>query len=850
MKKFLSIIFICILTLGFYGCGDNSGDDEVDPAVVAYITTATTDINSYVDALDDALYTDANWALITGKVIEVKGQIANAKTIADIDALVAAAKAYINEVEKINPLDLKKAEYVTKVEGLLNLYDEEFYTETAWAGILELIEDAKEEILAAANEAALESIYKATKSTVDKVPAKDEEIAVEAEKAVVLLEAEFNKYDSTLYHVEDYERIRDIYYAATIDVRYAQELEDVQYIADKAIADMAKVKKLVSVTYYNAEDCTWPSDAELIEEYRPGVQYIIPVPSRKYQEFLGWYLTEDFSGAKVTKITDADEDITLYAKWDELTDEDYLNIYKDEKEAELREYVAANKDQTKFDAPTWAQVQTALEEAVENIQAVALGTSTLAESKAAVDAVYAEGKTALDAIEETAFTVTLRLNGGNWLVNNKEELTELFFEEYNAFAIFQTTITYKNFYSLGNGYHTSYYVRKFFEANPQWMWLIDFIKDNCDPAIKDDIKLDNSSSKLRMEIAGYFGAMSAETAPAGVNYNGSDYTTYANDVTFLEYLKYEEVEYVETTTLPTPLKFEHKFLGWFTTEDFSGDPVTEVSEAVTLYANFVPLTEEEKLQIYQEGLMLQLEEYALSTKDRNNFTEEDWAEYLEYIVYLQTCIDETITKDEADAAFVASKDYIDEYKDSTYTVTYVLNGGYWQYANKEEMVNAFVAAFDEFHTTRNVTVEDFFGLSWSNDGAINRFFKTHTEWQWLLTYLASKCDPSVADEVRVDGNNGEMSQVRIELHSYFNNIQYSYNGFTSADYTNDENDLGFTTYFQQTQFGCIGLVEQLPTPFNGNKVFAGWYDNAEFTGEAVTSTDAEITLYAKWVDAE
>ena len=851
MKKFLSIIFICFLALGFYGCNnDSDGDDEVDPAVVAYITTATTEINTYVDELDDSLYTDENWALISAKLIEVKGQIANATSIEDIDALVAAAKAYIDGVEEINPLDIKKAEYVTKLENLLELYDEEFYTETAWAGILEVVEEAKEEVAAATTEEALEAIYKATKSDIEGVPAKDEEIAAAASEAIIALDAEFTKYDSLLYHVDDYAKIRDIYDSAKMDILYATELEEVQEYLDEALADMAKVKKLVAVTYNNVDGCTWADDAVLEETYRPGTEWVLPVPSRKYQEFLGWYLTADFSGNSVTKITTADSDVNLYAKWDELTDEDYLSIYKDEQEAAIKEYLTTSKDPSKYNETVWAEVEAALEEAVESIQAVALGTSTLAEAKALVDAEVTAGKAALDAIEATAFTVTLRLNGGNWLVNNKEELTELFFEEYNAFATFQTTITYKNFYSLGNGYHTSYYCRKFFEANPQWMWLLDFIKDNCNPEIKEDIVLNNSSAKFRMELAGYFGAMSAETAPAGVSYNGSDYSAYANDTTFLDYLKYEEIEYVETTTLPIPLKVDHKFLGWYADEAFTGDPVTEVSEAVTLYAHFEPLTEEEKVQLYQEELMLELEAYALATKDQSKFTEEDWTTFLAKVEELQGIIDATTTNDEADAALVEAKVVVDEYKDSTYTVTYVLNGGYWQYASKEEMVNAFLVDFSTFLGRQNtIAVDNFFASSWTADGGVNRFFKAKTEWQWLLTYLATKCDPSVAGEVRIDGTSGEMSQVRIELHAYFNSISYSYNGFASGDYTNDANDLGFTQYFKQTEFGCIGLVEELPTPFNGDKVFAGWYDNAECTGDAVTSIEGETTLYAKWVDA-
>ena len=50
------------------------------------------------------------------------------------------------------------------------------------------------------------------------------------------------------------------------------------------------------------------------------------------------------------------------------------------------------------------------------------------------------------------------------------------------------------------------------------------------------------------------------------------------------------------------------------------------------------------------------------------------------------------------------------------------------------------------------------------------------------------------------------------------------------------------------------IVEaDLPTPVCGKDgyTFAGWYTNAEYSGEVVTKVPAEdVTLYAKWTKAE
>ena len=53
--------------------------------------------------------------------------------------------------------------------------------------------------------------------------------------------------------------------------------------------------------------------------------------------------------------------------------------------------------------------------------------------------------------------------------------------------------------------------------------------------------------------------------------------------------------------------------------------------------------------------------------------------------------------------------------------------------------------------------------------------------------------------------------------------------------------------FQLVKFAYdFEAAAPLPTPTKDGYTFAGWYDNAEFTGEAVTSVVTEITLYAKW----
>lgn len=52
-------------------------------------------------------------------------------------------------------------------------------------------------------------------------------------------------------------------------------------------------------------------------ELEKGESYTLPVPEKDGFEFLGWYLSEDFSGTVVVEVT-ASENATYYAKWEQL----------------------------------------------------------------------------------------------------------------------------------------------------------------------------------------------------------------------------------------------------------------------------------------------------------------------------------------------------------------------------------------------------------------------------------------------------------------------------------------------------------------------------------------------------
>lgn len=58
-------------------------------------------------------------------------------------------------------------------------------------------------------------------------------------------------------------------------------------------------------------------DGADLQEYVIGTP--LPTPTKDNYSFAGWYLTPDFSGAKITELSEIDANTTLYAKWVELS---------------------------------------------------------------------------------------------------------------------------------------------------------------------------------------------------------------------------------------------------------------------------------------------------------------------------------------------------------------------------------------------------------------------------------------------------------------------------------------------------------------------------------------------------
>ena len=968
MKHFLSIIFIVVLSFGFISCDkeEENPNENNGQQLVEAKADAIEELEAYVGALNEADYAAADWNKIQTKLVETKTAIESCTNENTLSALLSSAKTYIDSIEKQDLLGDAKAAAIQSLNVLKATFSSEDYTEATWVEVEKVFTDAFAAINSATTIEQINSIVNKAKNNANSFPSKEEELVEQLRLAIVeaavKLNEEFLKYNANEYDPSDYAAIESIRSAAEFAMGEAKTVEEVQPILDKAIADMAAVKKLIFITYVNIEDSTWIYESilaireDLLKDYntateksytfedlpmgawvntdfhkmfyaeidgvkmqekwgwiaeyfatvggssnkgpcgklndftdgdafhnnninvniyavsyefrgfivgkqftsnknfmsadyslesvnnrvwdflgaqktyKHGTTYVLPEPARKYQEFLGWYDNPEFTGDPITQITEASSSLTLYAKWSDLTDEGEVEIHKEALVAEIKAYLESSKDQTKYSAEAWATVEAALADGIAAINE--------ATTKEEADTLLANYKAALDAIAPTNFVVEYELNGGHWYYATKKELVEAFltdFSNHKGNAV--TAVTF-----FDQSFNTAY---GFFTKYTQWQWLLTYLGTIATEHTGDLVVSDGGMARARIEIAGYLASGVAKNSDE--TFVSFDYSAYANDLGFGEYLKQASFEYVEEVTLLTPIKDGYKFMGWYDNAEFTGEPVATASAACKLYAKFETLTDEDILNAHKKGAKEALDQYVEETKDFKKFSEADKVAFGEKVEELKGTIDAAASITDVDAALVSAKAVVDAYAYSTYVVNFELNGGHWYYADKEALIADFMADFNTLRAT--TTRERFFDTSWTNEGVITTFFTQFEKWHWFLAYLGTICDPAKTQYFALGGSDIQMPHVRAEIEGYFNNKQYqhaTYSTYQSSDYTGKENDLGFAECLKFTTQEYLEPQTEMPVVYRDGYTLVGWYDNAEFTGEAVTSITGATKLYAKW----
>lgn len=202
-------------------------------------------------------------------------------------------------------------------------------------------------------------------------------------------------------------------------------------------------------------------------------------------------------------------------------------------------------------------------------------------------------------------------------------------------------------------------------------------------------------------------------------------------------------------------------------------------------------------------------------------------------------------------------------------ITYVLNGGVTNgdgWTSKEDMYQGLYASWNTFKgggQTAWTPLAEVLATAGSAVTAVPLGIPTHAasmdltfmqdpavaaKWQWLFDYMDAVC---TAQAQVLPSSNA--SYLRYNLSAFFfNSVRASWPA--SADYTAAGNIEAFQATWKHaftgpaTYDGSIAVV--IPDPYKEGESFLGWYKNANFSGDKVTSipagTEGDIILYAKF----
>ena len=204
-------------------------------------------------------------------------------------------------------------------------------------------------------------------------------------------------------------------------------------------------------------------------------------------------------------------------------------------------------------------------------------------------------------VDPNAFNYALELNGGNLEYETRRDLVDDFINDYNTVNGKSYTLE-----TLGMGiwadvdYHNVFY---HVEYRDKWLWLADYLgkvgsstnRQSARDVVSTPTKeawtaiSDNWIYAFSYEMRGFLKGIhfTANTGWPTSDYSNIElrdgfWPTYAEYRIPAQFLSKGAVE-----ILPIAYKDGFEFIGWFINEDLSGEPVTEITEAVTkVYAKY------------------------------------------------------------------------------------------------------------------------------------------------------------------------------------------------------------------------------------------------------------------------
>ena len=319
------------------------------------------------------------------------------------------------------------------------------------------------------------------------------------------------------------------------------------------------------------------------------LSFIVPVYEGK--RLLGWYDNAELAGEAVASLGDLTADATLYAKYEDIP---VYNIEYVLNEGEAEGLVKSAYEGTVIELPTPVR-----------FGATFLGWSLAEGSLDYITSFELTANTKVYANWTTAevYEVELILNGGSIRYPSRDALLNDFFKDFNA-AMGKS-------YAIGSvptGSWDDIIFHTFFtktledgtKVSDKWMWLAEYLyelsvrdlaSNNCN--VLGLKALINGSTYSGDAIYGISYAFRSFLAGAIVrpdtSYTSVDYRIYENANGYWEKLAATEptkYQFYGEAKLPTPASGQYNFVGWYTNPEFTGEPVTTVSGATTLYAKY------------------------------------------------------------------------------------------------------------------------------------------------------------------------------------------------------------------------------------------------------------------------
>ena len=541
--------------------------------------------------------------------------------------------------------------------------------------------------------------------------------------------------------------------------------------------------------------------------YKVGYGLVLPTPTKTDYDFLGWFDNAECTGAPIESISNtANQDVVLYAGWAQ-------NIVASNITYELNggtaeglptEYIeglgavlpVASKAGYTFLG--WFLNEGLTGEAVSEISASATGDIKL----------YA----GFEAIE---YTIEYDLDAGSFneypvKYATKSDLVADFMSDYNK--LYGTAHTKPE--ETHRARTTNFW--KNAEMYAKWKWMLEYF---CDLAAEQGFG-SNTSYYTNM----YNGGNGIGTVSGYVTQSVTTYLLGINGTIWNEQYK---ATYGDLSSKATTL-------------DFTAESGNEYQE----YMIFAPRTYNADLEV------------TLIEPTREGYTFLGWYDNEEFAGEKVTVIAK---------GTLGNKKYYASWEETVYNVTYELNEGTFALnieATKTALEDELLKDLISFYN-REITKTNFATVIKNTDTSAYYFFESKNvdengvtfadKYGWLRDYIIQKrSQDATYSSGAAELSNANSQYWRFEMQAFLSGVRsgwpYSANWADETIIAELEGLLKAKKVVKSYTVNSEAF--SLVTPVRANHDFLGWYDNAEFNGEAIESikkgSTGNVTLYAKW----